>query len=429
MQSGIFYHRDSLYWTEMARGKSAFCTSGLFSLTTSFTSSSESLTRRLEPQNKPQRHKRRSRLPLSLAVANDGDGGTAKSSTVIPGTPCFTRHITASPMPKADRAPYIGAAVDATVAFCNEFCAATASGNATPSNVCNVTMMLPQLNPELDIFDRRFVLELTWALVNGLAFESGLKTRVLVQGVGKYGAVPLSVAGLRRTFEADMMQSMDLWGGEESMASVLRVADLENPRGVAEDDEAVLVITPSNATGMPVVKDVMDMVARVGSTRPIVLINPRLRDIPSAAGVMGVGGRAARGEFLGNMSYPFYLRLLYDTATLFPLRGIMYHEHGSPWQLWRPDGGGDEGGDSDVHALDSFRLIGEFEDMPRGDDITEAMAIDRRSQRLAAGEGQTVGLDTMVAENVPAFLGVLVFAILASGAFILKEHSSGISTL
>jgi hypothetical protein len=39
---------------------------------------------------------------------------------------------------------------------------------------------------------------------------------------------------------------------------------------------------------------VIRMVERAGPSRPIICINPRLADVPSASGVMQVVGRSAR---------------------------------------------------------------------------------------------------------------------------------------
>lgn len=353
--------------------------------------------------------------PVSSATQPSGSPSqseTLNTGRLIPSTPCFTRHITASPMPSIDRNVYIKAAVDAALTYCR---ALAEPGNEQLNNVCNLTLLLPQLDPELDVFDRRFVLSLTWSLVIGLAFESGLKTRVLVQGVRKYGAIPLSVAGLRRTFEADMAASADAWGGEEAMSSVLRTGDLEDPNSVEDEDDAIVVITPCNATSTPVVNDVMELAERVGSRRPIILINPRLSDVPSAAGVMGVSGRAARNDFLKNSAFPFYLRLLFDSGTLYPLRAIVYRAYSGPWQLWIPAG-------SPGNETETYGIAGEFDERPTGSQLDDAMAAARRQRRLASGDiGEPVGMDTLLGKNLPAALALTAVIV---GFVLLKTKDS-----
>lgn len=314
-------------------------------------------------------------------------------------------------MPPADRSAYISAAVDSALRFCEDFKAA----DGGLSGVCNMTLLLPQLDPELDVFDRRFVLALTWSLVNGLCFEAGLRTRVLVQGVGKYGAVPLSVAGLRRTFEADMAVSAEQWGGKDAMASVLRTADLEDPSGVDDDDEAVVVVTPCNATNTPVVQDVIKLAERVGPDRPLILINPRLNDVPSAAGVMGVSGRAERNVFRESYNYPFYMRLLFDSGTMYPLRGVLYRAYPGPWQVWQPAGNPRE-------ETETYKLIGEYKVMPNGSQIGDDMAAERRRRRLEKADASPVeGFDTLLGNNLPFVLGASAIALVA-GFLKVKDH-------
>lgn len=317
-------------------------------------------------------------------------------------------------MPSADRNAYITAAVDATLAYCT----ALASPSNDLPNVCSLTLWLPQLDPELDVFDRRFVLSLTWALVQGLAFESRLRTRVLVQGVRKYGAIPLSVAGLRRTFEADIAASAEEWGGAEAMASVLGTADLEDPDGVTDEDEAIVVVTPCNATSTPVIDDVMALRERVGPTRPIILINPRLTDVPSSEGVMGVKGRAARNAFREGCAFPFYLRLLFDAGTLYPLRAMVYRAYGeaeSMWQLWLPAG-------SPGNETETYDIAGEFVERPTAAQLDEAMAVARRRRRLAAGDNEDpAGLDSLVTQNLP--VAVALTAVAVGGVLLTMKDS------
>lgn len=323
-------------------------------------------------------------------------------------------------MPPADRSVYIAAAVEATIAYLTAL-SSQPSSQAALGNVLALTLLLPQLDPELDVFDRRFVLSLSYALVTALSATS--KICILVQGTRKYGAIPLSVAGLRRTLEADLANSADEWGGSDSMASALRVADLEEPSAVADDDDVFVVITPCNATRTPVIDDVIALANRVGE-RPIILINPRLSDVPSAEGIMGVKGRGERNAFRDSWVAPFYMRLLFDAGTLYPLRAIVYRAYGRTgdrWQVWLP---GEEMGE-----IDTFECMGEFEDRPRADEIDAVFARRRRERRLAAkaqaGGGQD-GLDAMLTQVAwPALKNNVLFVavLLAVVAFAALKYS------
>lgn len=295
---------------------------------------------------------------------------------------------------------YISAAANATVRYIEDF------RKGLVGNVCSVNLLPPQLNTELDVYDRRFLLSLAWALVNALVHETSLRTKVLIQGPGKYGAVPLSISGLRRNFEADRAVSAEAWGGEEVMDAKLQVGALEDPEGVNDEDEAIIALAPTNASGMPVINDVMDMVDRVGRSRPIILINPRLSDVPSAAGVMQVHGRAERTDFMSAVSFTFYLRLLFDAGTQYPLRAILCRQYPEPWQLWRPN------------ADDTYNEIAEFDALPTSSEMSDALNSDRRSRQKAEMEDD--GLDVLLVEN-PGVVAVLLAALVLFGVFLQKD--------
>lgn len=336
----------------------------------------------------------------------------------IYGTPCFTEHITATPMPKEDRDVYISDAVDAAMDFLRQFDDkrsghVTGTSETILSNVCALTLLLPELNPDLDVYDRRFLLNLTWALISRVAFQEGRKCRVLVQGAGIYGAVPLSIAGLRRTFEADLELSTEGWGGRDAVESVLRVGEIENPASVENDDDVFVVISPTNATGMPVIGDLISMMSRVGSSRPVICINPRLTDIPSSSGVMGTIGREDRIQFTQSMQNPFYFRLLYDAGTMYPLRGILYHRHEGPWQVWRH---------SYNNGNESYDKIAEFTFKPSAPQITDAFTADAYKRQISSDSAGS--LDSVLVNNISVTLGVSAVVVALFAYHALSRSSS-----
>lgn len=178
------------------------------------------------------------------------------------------------------------------------------------STVAQVTLQIPQLDPALDIYDRRFLLQAAWAVISATVAEHSLRTRVLVQGRRAFGAIPLSVAGLRRTFDGDLALSASDWPTDS-----IRSGDLEDPDDIADDDDLVLVLSPTNAVSVPVIDEVISLVKRAGS-RPVILLNPSLNDVPSHSGVMQVSGRAARIAFLDSITNLFYFRVLYDPGSV-----------------------------------------------------------------------------------------------------------------
>lgn len=231
--------------------------------------------------------------------------GDADPALSIAGTPCFTPRIIASPMPSPHRDIYLHAVAAATASYLSEF-----QPGACDTPVSQITLLLPQLNPELDVYDRRFLLRLAWAVLDVTAASCGLRTRVLIQGTGAFGAIPLSVAGLRRIFDADLEMSREAWPDR-----AIRSGLIENPEDIDDKDEVIIVISPTNAVSVPVIDSLVDLVDRTRE-RPVILLNPRLADVPSHSGVMQVSGRADRIRFLESIADIFYLRLLYTAGTV-----------------------------------------------------------------------------------------------------------------
>lgn len=290
--------------------------------------------------------------PASASVSSS-DGGTASASASVPaaraivGTP-FTSNVLSSPMPRTDRAIYLSAvtsAVDtflydalsgnnvttgvdndkdevntdkATTSSINTVSASSATTTTTTSRIAQVTLLLPELNPSLDVYDRRFLLQVTWAVISSAVTTHGLRPRVLVQGRRAFGAIPLSVAGLRRHFDADLELSVDGW------SRPIRSGDLEEVADVDVDDDVIIIISPTNAVSCPVVQSVADCVRQRAKGRPVILINPRLDDVPSHSGVMQVSGRADRIAFFDSFEQIFYLRLLFDAGSVSCCRFVVF---------------------------------------------------------------------------------------------------------
>lgn len=265
-------------------------------------------------------------------------------------------------------------------------------------NVAEVKLLVPQLNPEFDIYDRRFLLSLAWAVVDSLVNRFQLRTRVLIQGTGSFGAVPLSVAGLRRNFEGDLRMSAEAWTPEGgSISDVLRTGDLENENDLTDDDEVIVVISPTNAVSVPVISDVESLIERA-KQRPIIMLNPRLADVPSHSGVMQVVGRAERMQLLTTFEKVFVLRLLYQSATVYPVRGILHRAYPNNWEIWKS-----------VDTEKGYRLIGSSFEEPRPDMITDAFTKDKYAQSRTTSTSST---DTAFSSiPLPLLIGAAILCI------------------
>ncbi|CAN8063776.1 unnamed protein product [Agarophyton chilense] len=259
--------------------------------------------------------------PSSSSIPESGS--SQKASSIVSGTPCFTKRIMGTPMDRATRQQYLEFAGTAFESYLQSFF----NDENSVSRLSQLSLLLPELNPVLDVYDRRFLLQFAWTL---LRVVSSLRLRacVLVQGARRFGAMPLSVAGLRRNFDADLELSRSEWP-ENSISS----GELEDLEAIGEDVDIVLVLSPTNAVSIPTIESVSNLVKHF-KRKPITLINPRLEEVPSHSGIMQVQGRADRMRLLERFEDIFYIRLLFDAGKNFPLRGILYKAYPNRWQAW-----------------------------------------------------------------------------------------------
>ncbi|KAA8496874.1 Adenylate kinase 5, chloroplastic [Porphyridium purpureum] len=243
----------------------------------------------------------------------------------------FTPRINQSPMSAHERAFYTDTMNTALVTAIDDVRQGKVNGS-TCKNVMSATVLLPELNPALDIYDRRFLIKVIWDLVMRLADDRALTVQMMTQSATQFGGLPLSVAGLQKTLAADIRASSESWS--EGLRTRVRLADL-GPEHVTDDVDVFIFVSPTNAQGAPVVEQVMSTVERIGSERPILLINPRLGEVPSHSGVMQVQGRRERLDFVGQIPRAFVMELLYKSGTWYPLRGILFRAYPGDFELWK----------------------------------------------------------------------------------------------
>jgi adenylate kinase len=127
----------------------------------------------------------------------------------------------------------------------------------------------------MDVYRIGTLLEGVRELVAALNVD-GKRVRVCVQGsmgAGVFQAMPLQLSGVRRILEA-----MD-WGEGEPGERV-RIGDLA-VEGMYADDDVYVIVAPQNIAGHSV-QPYLAALCEAAGARPVVLINPRLTDIPSA---------------------------------------------------------------------------------------------------------------------------------------------------
>jgi len=207
-----------------------------------------------------------------------------------------------------------------------------------------VTCKPPELNMEFDSYRVGTLLELTRQIAIDLA-AAGVKTRVCVQGsmgAGVLAGMPRALSGVRKLLTMMDWEAMPgeanegLLGtaqqvvpeGEEEVEGAVRFGAVGADQ-VSEDDEAFIVLAPQSMVGASIHEPLFEMCEAAGD-RPVILVNPILKDRPSSSGVMGVRGRKDRIDFADSFQEVYHLRCLYTFSTLmFPILGMIRYSHAS----------------------------------------------------------------------------------------------------
>lgn len=194
----------------------------------------------------------------------------------------------------------------------------------------------PELNVEMDTYRIGTLLEGIRHLVNSLTAD-GRRVKVCVQGSmgqGVFTAMPLALNGVRR-----ILDSMD-WGDAvndlRDERQLLRIGSIA-AEDVLPDDDIFVLLAPQHINGHSLMPSLTAFCDAAGS-RPVVLFNPRLTDIPSANGVMSVRGRAERMEWVASFEEVYHFRLIYNKPAIFPIYGCLRHAFGGPWELYKRNG-------------------------------------------------------------------------------------------
>merc|ERR1712007_189614 len=95
--------------------------------------------------------------------------------------------------------------------------------------------------------------------------------------------------------------------------------------------------------------------------RPIVLINPRLEDLPSAGDVMSIRGRQERIDYAKKFEDIWHFRLLYCKPDLYPIYGSLRKTFSGDWELYELDG---------IKQFEEYKLLGRYSTEPNGREIT-----------------------------------------------------------
>ncbi|KAF8407205.1 hypothetical protein HHK36_006332 [Tetracentron sinense] len=169
-------------------------------------------------------------------------------------------------------------------------------------NTIEVEISIPELNPEMvrdffyyskkgyleliisydaqDVYRIGTLMELVRVLALSFA-DDGKRVKVCVQwsmGEGALSGMPLQLAGSRK-----ILEFMD-WGDYGAMGTFINIGSI-GAKEVNEQDDMFILVAPQNAVGNCIIYDLEAMTNAAGN-RPVILVNPRLKDLPGSSGIM-----------------------------------------------------------------------------------------------------------------------------------------------
>lgn len=256
--------------------------------------------------------------------------------------------------------------------FYADVCAATKRAVEDGLHKLKVQLSVPELNPEMDVYRIGTLLELMRELAFTFA-NDGKRVKVCVQGSmgeGIFSGMPLQLAGTRR-----MLEVMD-WGQYESKGNSINIGSIGSSE-VSEEDDVFILMAPQNAVANCIIDDLQAMVNAAGD-RPLIIVNPRLKDLPSSAGVMQIRGREKRMEFAASFFSCYNFRLLYVSGTQYPIMGALRMAYPSQYEIYKR---------VDLESTkEKYVLLGTFNEEPKGSDISDLFA-GRIPRKQTAGSG------------------------------------------
>ncbi|GMH18989.1 hypothetical protein Nepgr_020830 [Nepenthes gracilis] len=233
-------------------------------------------------------------------------------------------------------------------------------------NRVKVEINIPELNPEMDVYRIGTLMEL--ARVIALSFaDDGKRVKVCVQGSmgeGALAGMPLQLAGTRK-----ILEFMD-WGGYGAMGTFINIGSI-GAQDVGEQDDMFILVAPQNAVGNCIMDDLKAMTDAAGD-RPVILINPRLKDLPSSSGIMQIMGRDKRLEYAASFENCYFFRLLYYAGTQYPIMGALRMSYPFGYELYKRV--------DESPGKEKYVFLSRFEQKPNADEVNDAFRGKPRDQ-------------------------------------------------
>eukprot|EP00958_Prasinococcus_capsulatus_P016320 scaffold1800_cov387-Prasinococcus_capsulatus_cf.AAC.9 len=225
----------------------------------------------------PGRGAQRARTLRVLAAADVGPASPAEEEEDVFQIPVRLNN---TPHPREVRRQFYE---DATASF-------VAAYRASEKRM-QMKVEFPELNTEQDVYRIGTFLEMIREFVSQLTMD-GKTVKVCVQsgmGQGVFQGLPLQLSGVDR-----ILKMMD-WGeclvdGEpqDMLGTFVKLGSIGKD-DIEEGVDCYVLVAPQNIVGYSILPDLRAMEEAAGDT-PMLLVNPKLGDIPSANNVMSVRG-------------------------------------------------------------------------------------------------------------------------------------------
>lgn len=229
-----------------------------------------------------------------------------------------------------------------------------------------VEINIPELNPEMDVYRIGSLMELVRVLALSFA-DDGKHVKVCVQGSMGQGALagmPLQLAGTRQ-----ILEFMD-WGDYGAKGTFIKIGSIGS-KEVDEQDDLFILVAPQNAVGNCIMDDLKAMTDSAGN-RPVILINPKLKDLPASSGIMQTMGRDKRLEYAASFEICYFFRLLYYAGTQYPIMGALRMSYPYAYELYKRV--------DEAPGKEKYVILSTFDKQPDIDEINDAFRGKPRNQ-------------------------------------------------
>uniref|UniRef100_A0A5B6ZMM9 DUF1995 domain-containing protein n=2 Tax=Davidia involucrata TaxID=16924 RepID=A0A5B6ZMM9_DAVIN len=202
--------------------------------------------------------------------------------------------------------------------------------------------------------------------------DDGKRVKVCVQGSmgeGALAGMPLQLAGSRK-----ILEFMD-WGDYDAMGTFINIGSI-GAKEVDEQDDMFILVAPQNAVGNCIIDDLRAMTDAAGN-RPVILINPRLKDLPASSGIMQTMGRDKRLEYAASFENCYLFRLLYYAGTQYPIMGALRMSYPYRYEVYKR---------VDEHSgREKYVILSTFTKRPNGDEINNSFEGKTGNEVKASG--------------------------------------------